>query len=55
MPEDGVNDMTVISNIDEGGINLNLKVRYSRDQIYVSTCLRQLDSIILLISIASKL
>lgn len=29
-------DMTVISDIDEMGINRNLQVRYSRDQIYVS-------------------
>lgn len=36
-PTDGVPDMTVISNIDEHGINKNLQVRYSRDSIYVST------------------
>ena len=36
-PEDGVPDMTVISDIDEYGINTNLKVRYSKDRIYVST------------------
>lgn len=35
-PDDGVPDMTVISDIDEFGINTNLKVRYKRDQIYVS-------------------
>lgn len=35
-PQDGVPDMTVISNIDEHGINRNLKVRYDRDSIYVS-------------------
>lgn len=35
-PEDGVEDMTVISEIDEKGINVNLRVRYNRDQIYVS-------------------
>ena len=34
-PKDGVPDMTVISDIDEFGINTNLKVRYRRDQIYV--------------------
>jgi myosin heavy subunit len=28
--------MTVISDIDELGINRNLQVRYDRDQIYVS-------------------
>lgn len=28
--------MTAISDIDEIGINHNLKVRYERDQIYVS-------------------
>lgn len=32
----GVADMTAISDIDENGINHNLKVRYKRDQIYVS-------------------
>ena len=35
-PSDGVPDMTVISDIDERGINENLHVRYGRDQIYVS-------------------
>ena len=35
-PEDGVPDMTVISDIDEYGINTNLKVRYQKDRIYVS-------------------
>lgn len=35
-PEDGVPDMTIISNIDEQGINTNLKTRYKREQIYVS-------------------
>ena len=35
-PEDGVPDMTVISDIDEFGINTNLKVRYQKDLIYVS-------------------
>ena len=35
-PSDGVPDMTVISDIDENGINENLHVRYGRDQIYVS-------------------
>ncbi|XP_046401515.1 myosin-I heavy chain isoform X2 [Ischnura elegans] len=36
-PEDGVPDMTVISDIDEMGINKNLQVRYDRDQIYTYT------------------
>ncbi|CAG2104359.1 unnamed protein product [Medioppia subpectinata] len=36
-PEDGVPDLTVISNIDERGINTNLKVRYEREQIYTYT------------------
>ncbi|GIZ03079.1 hypothetical protein CEXT_101931 [Caerostris extrusa] len=36
LPEDGVPDMTVISDIDEKGINTNLKTRYKRDHIYVS-------------------
>lgn len=35
-PDIGVPDMTAISDIDENGINNNLKVRYDRDQIYVS-------------------
>lgn len=35
-PSDGVPDMTVISDIDEHGINTNLKVRYGLDRIYVS-------------------
>lgn len=35
-PSDGVPDMTVISDIDEHGINTNLKVRYELDRIYVS-------------------
>ena len=35
-PTDGVPDMTVISDIDEHGINTNLNVRYKRDNIYVS-------------------
>ncbi|KXJ68950.1 hypothetical protein RP20_CCG000865 [Aedes albopictus] len=29
--------MTCISDIDENGINRNLKVRYERDQIYTYT------------------
>ncbi|XP_063991813.1 myosin-VIIa isoform X1 [Diachasmimorpha longicaudata] len=36
-PESGVPDMTVISDIDERGINRNLQVRYGRDQIYTYT------------------
>ena len=35
-PSDGVPDMTIISDIDEHGINTNLKVRYRLDRIYVS-------------------
>ena len=34
-PEDGVPDMTVISEIDEYGINTNLKTRYRNNKIYV--------------------
>ncbi|CAL1270295.1 unnamed protein product [Larinioides sclopetarius] len=37
LPEDGVPDMTVISDIDEQGINTNLKTRYKRDHIYTYT------------------
>ncbi|XP_046687918.1 unconventional myosin-VIIa isoform X2 [Homalodisca vitripennis] len=36
-PEAGVPDMTVISDIDEVGINRNLQARYSRDHIYTYT------------------
>lgn len=35
-PENGVPDLTSISNIDDKGINLNLLTRYKRDEIYVS-------------------
>ena len=35
-PSDGVPDMTAISEIDEYGINENLRVRYRQDKIYVS-------------------
>ena len=35
--KDGVDDMTILSNITVEGINTNLKVRYSRDQIYTYT------------------
>lgn len=38
-PKDGVPDMTVISEIDEYGINENLRVRYNRERIYVSQIL----------------
>ncbi|XP_060082957.1 myosin-I heavy chain-like [Ylistrum balloti] len=36
-PEDGVSDMTIISDIDEKGININLRTRYKKDQIYTYT------------------
>ncbi|XP_052766932.1 myosin-I heavy chain-like isoform X3 [Mya arenaria] len=36
-PSDGVPDMIVISNIDENGINENLRTRYRKDQIYTFT------------------
>lgn len=32
----GVADMTSIPEIDENGINSNLKLRYANDKIYVS-------------------
>lgn len=32
----GVPDMTILSNIDEIGINNNLRIRYNRNKIYVS-------------------
>ncbi|XP_069981165.1 unconventional myosin heavy chain 6 isoform X2 [Penaeus vannamei] len=35
--EDGVPDMTVLSDIDEGAINHNLRVRYLHDRIYTYT------------------
>lgn len=34
--EDGVPDLTLISNIDEVGINRNLEVRYRKQEVYVS-------------------
>jgi hypothetical protein len=43
-PEAGVPDMTVISDIDELGINKNLLVRYGRDQIYVSFTLSRVTA-----------
>ncbi|XP_059621971.1 myosin-I heavy chain isoform X2 [Phlebotomus argentipes] len=36
-PDKGVPDMTCISDIDENGINRNLKIRYQRDEIYTYT------------------
>ncbi|XP_059160288.1 unconventional myosin heavy chain 6-like isoform X2 [Physella acuta] len=36
-PSDGVRDMILISEIDETGINTNLKVRYQKDLIYTFT------------------
>lgn len=36
-PTDGVRDMILISDIDENGINTNLKVRYKKDVIYTFT------------------
>lgn len=35
-PDYGVADMTSIAEIDENGINSNLKLRYANDIIYVS-------------------
>ena len=35
--EDGVPDMTSISDIDVGGVNTNLRVRFGRDEIYTFT------------------
>ena len=37
-PEDGVQDMTILSDLDEFGININLRTRYHNDLIYVSCC-----------------
>ena len=34
--EEGVPDMTVMSDINESGINNNLQLRYHLDNIYVS-------------------
>lgn len=42
-PDKGVPDMTSIPDIDENGINRNLKVRYDRDEIYVSINLSVID------------
>lgn len=41
--------MTCISDIDEQGINRNLKVRYQRDEIYVSFFQMQLKLLLELI------
>lgn len=40
--ENGVPDLTLISNIDEVGINRNLQVRYDKQQIYVSFTLSKI-------------
>lgn len=40
-PDKGVSDMITIPDIDETGVNRNLKVRYERDEIYVSISLYQ--------------
>ena len=54
-PEDGVADMTVISDINEFGINTNLKVRYKSDRIYVSSAyFRYNNKILLFILISSN-
>lgn len=34
--DEGVPDMTVMSDINENGINSNLQLRYQNDNIYVS-------------------
>ncbi|XP_025830302.1 myosin-2 heavy chain-like [Agrilus planipennis] len=36
IPEDGVPDMTRLSQLNEDTVNRNLKVRYGKDRIYVS-------------------
>ena len=36
-PDDGVQDMTILSDLDEIGININLRTRYFNDLIYVSS------------------
>lgn len=36
MPDEGVPDMTRLTVLDEAVINKNLKVRYKKDNIYVS-------------------
>uniref|UniRef100_T1JND5 Myosin motor domain-containing protein n=1 Tax=Strigamia maritima TaxID=126957 RepID=T1JND5_STRMM len=35
--QDGYPDMTVISDIDENGINTNLRIRYNNNKIYTYT------------------
>ena len=37
LQEAGVPDMTVMSDINETGINNNLRLRYGKDNIYVSS------------------
>ncbi|EDQ90831.1 uncharacterized protein MONBRDRAFT_15843, partial [Monosiga brevicollis MX1] len=36
-PQDGVEDMTHLSDLDVAGINTNLRVRFNRDEIYTFT------------------
>lgn len=43
-------DMTAISDIDEIGINHNLKIRYQRDKIYVSFSMQSFFYFLVLIS-----
>lgn len=47
----GVPDMTCISDIDETGINRNLKVRYERDEIYVSFSIIRINYIFFILSL----
>jgi myosin heavy subunit len=36
MPENGVDDMICLSDLTEGSLLWNLKIRYEKNQIYVS-------------------
>ena len=37
MPENGVDDMICLSDLTEGSLLWNLKIRYEKNQIYVSS------------------
>lgn len=50
LPKDGVQDMTWLSVLNEDVINGNLKLRYEKDQIYVSLQIN--ENSIFLISLA---
>ena len=42
MPENGVDDMICLSDLTEGSLLWNLKIRYEKNQIYVSSFQKKL-------------